>query len=40
MARRLAPLVAVPLLSLGLAACGGTLAGDEVATKAEEALAA
>jgi hypothetical protein len=39
-ARRLAPLVAVPLLGLGLAACGGTLAGDEVATKAEEALEA
>jgi Domain of unknown function (DUF4333) len=37
-ARRPALLVAVPLLSLGVAACGGTLAGDDVASKAEDAL--
>jgi hypothetical protein len=37
-ARRLVPLVAAPLLALGLTACGGTLARDEVATKAEDAL--
>jgi hypothetical protein len=37
-ARRPVPLVAVPLLALGLTACGGTFAADEVATKAEEVL--
>jgi hypothetical protein len=36
--RRLALLVAVPLLSLGLAGCGGTVAADDVATQAEDAL--
>lgn len=38
MARRLALLVAVLLLGLGLAACSLSLARDEVATKAEDAL--
>lgn len=38
MTRRLALLVAVPLLSLGLAGCGGTVAADDVATEAEAAL--
>ena len=39
MSRRRALLAAVPILLAGLAACGpGTLAADEVATKAEDAL--
>ena len=38
MARRVTLLVAAPLLSLGLAGCGGTVAAGEVATAAEDAL--
>jgi hypothetical protein len=37
-ARRLALLVAVPLVGLGLTACTATLASDDVATQAETAL--
>ena len=38
MPRRLALLLAVPLGGLGLAACTATLASDDVATQAENAL--
>ena len=40
MTRRLPLLAAVPVLLVGLSACGGTavLSADEVATKAEDAL--
>ena len=38
MARRLALLVAVPSAVLGLTACTATLASDDVATQAENAL--
>jgi hypothetical protein len=37
-ARRLALLVAVPLVGIGLTACTGTLPSDDVATQAENAL--
>ena len=38
MARRPALLLAAPLLSLGLAACGAAHSGDDVASEAEDAL--
>ena len=40
MSRRLPQLAIVPVLLIGLSACGGTatLSSDEVATKAEDAL--
>ncbi len=40
MSRRLPLLIATPLLALGLAACGSTLASDDVAEGAEDALEA
>ena len=38
MARRRTFLLAVPLLALGLAGCAATVAADDVATAAEDAL--
>jgi hypothetical protein len=40
MSRRLPLLIATPLLALGLAACGSSLASDDVADGAEDALEA